>query len=68
MAFVNPKAGEVQEDGSNDPTCVDEHDIHDAGYDACQANLDLDANPWPFDSYAWQVWNDGWDEYDANER
>jgi len=63
MAYVDSTTGEVIDDTENG---IDEHDIYDQGYEACQADKDMDANPWPMNTYAWQVWGDGWDDYDAN--
>jgi hypothetical protein len=66
MAYVHPEDGEVVD--RETPGAIDEHDIYDQGYDACEAGEDEDTNPWPVDSYAGMVWSDGWADYDMNER
>jgi hypothetical protein len=65
MAYVDPKTGEP--DDNDDPTLIDEHDIYNEGYDASEAGKDKFANPWPEDSYASGVWEDGWEDYDMNK-
>jgi len=66
MAYVNPETGEVSDEWFEG--CIDEHDIYDEGYDACRCDEPLDSNPFLVNSYAWEVWSDGWNDYDANER
>ncbi len=71
MAWVFKSTGEVP---TNYPDCgwdevllIDEHDIWNEGNDACAAGKGLDTNPWPVDSYAYDVWSDGWNDWDMNE-
>ena len=66
MAYVHPVSGEVIDQEAEG--AIDEHDIYNQGYDACESGETEDDNPWPADSYAFDVWSDGWADYDMNER
>ncbi len=47
---------------------VDEHDVYNRGYDDAEADVPRSDNPYTEDSYEAGVWDDGWFDYDANDR
>ena len=47
---------------------IDENDIHEQGYNAAMAGKPLKSNPYNSDNYEGGIWEDGWNDYDENER
>lgn len=72
MAYIDKRTGEKygdREEEFEDQNAIDEHKIYDDGYDAASVggNYEPELNPWPTDSYAAGVWEDGWNNYDWPE-
>lgn len=71
MSYVIVATGEPDKRDDFDADAagsIDEHKIYNDGYGAAENNKPLAENPWPEDSYASGVWEDGWYDYDMNER
>jgi hypothetical protein len=70
MVYVSKKTGNlIDKPLQIDPDkVIDKHEIYNQGYAAREAGEPVTTNPWPLASYASNVWSDGWDDYDMNER